>query len=74
MGASISSSLIVGIAAMVLATNLLLWGVSRAVCSSELRGVSISDQNGTNGRQEYAPARVPVAVRTCSNTRRPESE
>jgi hypothetical protein len=74
MGASISSSLTIGIAAMVLATNLLFWGLSRAVCSSKLRGVSVSDQNGTNGRQEYAPARVPVAVRTYNNTRRPESE
>jgi hypothetical protein len=74
MGASISSSLTVGIAAMVLATNLLLWGVSRAVCSSEQPGLPVSDQNGTNGRQVYAPARVPVAVRTYNNTRRPESE
>jgi hypothetical protein len=74
MGASISSDATVGMATMVLAVAILLWGAFRVMWRSEPHANSLPDRHGTQVRYATAPVPIPVQIQPVAVRRRKRLE
>ena len=74
MGASIGSDAMVGMATMILAVAILLWGAFRVMWRSEPHGNSLPGRHRTQERHATAAVPVPVEVQPYSVGRRTRLE